>query len=151
MLFADPNHGDPFAGDNTEVFRPNFVTDRIRVQSGWFTVHKFIPKKHRFVAFERNPRYTDRLEKLRVPAEAFASIRLQLNQCGINQSTLFPDIDNIARHIEWQFSLLDDEIDRVKHVSNQKVWKKPAPTGASSALTPATKAASSRRRTRGAK
>ena len=53
-----PNHDDfaqefddPFSGDRTKVFRPNHVTDRIRVQSGYFTVHKFVGSANKFVGW----------------------------------------------------------------------------------------------------
>jgi hypothetical protein len=118
--FADTRSGDPFAGARTQVFRPNQVTARIRVQAGWFTVHKFITSKKRFIAFDRNNLYVDRLRKVLIPAAKFVEMRLQLNRCGINRSTLFPDIDNISGHVQWQYSYLDDEVNRSRIVLGMK-------------------------------
>jgi len=67
-----------------------------------------------FVALERNRFYRNKLAKLLIPAEQFSQIRFDLDRCGINASSLFPDLEGLCRDIEWQHSLLDDEPDQRK-------------------------------------
>jgi hypothetical protein len=93
----------------TTVFRPRHITRRIQVQSGWFTLHRYIAKQKRFIALNHIPRYKKRLEKLYIPAEAFPRLRHELGRCGFNASSLFGDIDGLCRHLEWKYSYLPDE------------------------------------------
>ena len=111
--YATPDGGeDPFAGDWTRVFRPRHITRRIIAQSGWFTVHKWVGvPKGGFIPLERNWKYKPRLAKLHIPPEAFARIRRELDRWGFNAATLYSDLDGLCRHVEWQRSLLADEID----------------------------------------
>jgi hypothetical protein len=100
----------PFSGSRTSVFRPRHITRRITAQSGWFTVHRYIPSQKRFVALNHNTRYRKRLKKLSIPTDAFAHLRKELDRWGFNASSLFGDIDGLCRHLEWQNSWLSDEV-----------------------------------------
>ena len=92
----------PFDIKQTRVFRPNHVTQRIIVQSGWFTVHMWIKASNRFIALESNRSYKDQLLKIEVPPASFARIREQLAQADIhNVSSMFPDLSGLAAHVEW--------------------------------------------------
>ena len=93
----------------TTVFRPRHITRRIQVQSGWFTLHRYVTKQKRFIALNHIPRYKKRLDKLHIPAEAFPRLRRELGRCGFNESSLFGDVDGLCRHLEWKYSLLPDE------------------------------------------
>jgi hypothetical protein len=92
----------------TRVFRPSHVTRRIIAQNGWFTIHKFLAKG-RFVALNHNSRYSSRLRRARIPATAFRNIRWDLDRYGLNSAAMFPDLEGIARHVEWSHTLLSDE------------------------------------------
>lgn len=100
---------NPWSVDRTRVFRPTHITRRVVAQSGWFTVHKYRTKSENFLALDKNSTYKRRLRKLRIPATAFADIRWDLDRCGINGSSLFPELDGLCQHIEWTHSLLKDE------------------------------------------
>ena len=104
------DEASPFAGDRTRVFRPPHITRRIIAQSGWFTAHKYLDHKKRFIALEKNKAYKQRLTRLRVPAHRFCDIRRALDRSGFNSAALYADLDGLSRHIEWRHSLLQDEV-----------------------------------------
>jgi len=100
---------DPLDVPRTLVFRPNHITGRIVAQSGWFTVHKWMKQEKRFIPFEKNKLYKSKLLKIVIPPESFSPLRRELDRCGFNAGSLFPDVDGLCRHLQWQKSLLDDE------------------------------------------
>lgn len=106
--FVDANK-NPFEIKRTKVFRPNHVTKRIVAQDGWFTVHCYLKKEKEFIPLEKNTIYVDSLIKIIIPGEKFRGIRYNLDRCGVNDSSLFPDLDGICQHIEWVNSKLEDE------------------------------------------
>jgi hypothetical protein len=99
----------PFEGSRTKVFVPRHVTPRIRAQVAIFTIHKYVPRLNKFVPLERMARQRDLLRKFIVPPESFSDIRYELDRCGVNASSLFPDLDGLAHYTEWFYSLLEDE------------------------------------------
>lgn len=99
----------PFDTRGTRVFRPTHITPRIVVQSGWFTVHKWIPDKERFVALEANVRYKSKILRIDVLTGSFAFIREQLARLDIHNASMFPDLGGLADHIEWLHTLYEDE------------------------------------------
>jgi hypothetical protein len=105
----DINSKSPFEGTRTSIFQPDILTARISAQFGWFTAHKFIDDKKGFIPFEKNRIYKDNLVKLKIPLENFTSIRYHLDRLGVNRMSMFPDLDGIAKHVEWLQSFDDDE------------------------------------------
>ena len=91
----------PFECDSTKVFQPNHITKRIVAQDGWFTVHKYIKSGRKFLQFERLKKYRKLLIKIMIPYKSFDKIRDQLNQCGINSASIYPDLDGLCSHIVW--------------------------------------------------
>jgi hypothetical protein len=90
----------PFEGERTLAFEPRHVTARIRAQEGVFTVHKYLhDRSDGFVALERNKTYTAFLRKVQIDPSSIQSIRLELRRCGVHGSSLFPDLDGLARRI----------------------------------------------------
>lgn len=100
----------PFALTSTKVLLPGHSNTRLRVQSGRFTVHHFIEDKNRFVPLDRHNTYKKYLKKIVIPSKEFQQLRCDLDRCGINSGTMFPDLSGLAEHVEWQHTLLDDEI-----------------------------------------
>ena len=100
---------DPFAIDKTTLLRPWHIADRVKAQLGYFTVHCPKAGTREFVPFEEEPAFVSSLTKLVIPAESFCDMRYQLDRCGTNEATLFPDLDGLCRHIQWYHSLLKDE------------------------------------------
>ena len=111
-----------FADRKIKVFRPAHVADRTRVQSGFFTVHSLSDKSSS--PMESDERYAGKLLKLRIPSSSFSKLRFALDQYGVNQSSLFPDIDGLCRHIEWLHSYLVDE-SSLRRVTSRRAWRIP--------------------------
>jgi hypothetical protein len=101
----------PFSGGRTRVFRPKHIARRIVAQSGWFTVHKYIQDKQKFIPLNRQLGYMGALTKIIVPWEHFSGIRYDLDRCGVNAASMLTDIVGLCQHIEWSHSLLDDELE----------------------------------------
>lgn len=99
---------DPLSNKITKVFRSTVVSRRISAQAGLFTVHK-INKDGKIYRFETNAIFKKKLTKLTVPFDNFVKIRKQLNILGVNNATLFPDLDGFSKHLTWRFSKHDDE------------------------------------------
>lgn len=93
---------DPFKGGMTKVFKPNHITKRISAQFGWFTIHKFNSEK-KFVPFEENSQYSERLFKIKIDSKCFADCKRRLHNFGINSASMYPDIDGLAKHVEWLY------------------------------------------------
>lgn len=102
---------DPLSNKITKILRSTVVSRRISAQSGVFTVHK-INESGKIVKFETHEKFKNKLQKVVIPHEKFPSIRKQLNVLGVNNSTIFPDIDGFCRHLEWRYSKYSDEIDK---------------------------------------
>lgn len=104
-------HHNPFKIDRTRIFRPRHITRRIVSQSGWFTVHKYMSTKGNFLPLERNKTYNKNLRCILIAPSNFAQIRRELDRCGFNAAALFCDMDGLCRHIQWQNTFLEDEIE----------------------------------------
>lgn len=100
---------NPFEGVRSKIFQPNITTTRIQSQNGWFTLHKYHDSTSHFTAFEKNRIYNKYLTKIKIPKREFSSFRFQLDRLGINERSLFPELDGTARYVEWIYTLLDDE------------------------------------------
>lgn len=103
------NEKDPLSNEVTKIFRSSIISRRISAQAGIFTVHK-INEGDRVIKFETHRRFKDKLEKLVIPANRFPVLRKQLNALGINNSTIFPDIDGLCKHLQWKYMNYQDEI-----------------------------------------
>ena len=90
----------PFSGERTQVFQPPHIAKTIVAQEGWFTVHKFLPEKEKeFIPLEKNKIYRQRVKKIKVPFGRFATLREQLDRCGVNAASLFPDLNGLCRYL----------------------------------------------------
>jgi len=93
---------DPFQGSEFKVFKPNHITKRISSQFGWFTIHR-IGQSGKFVPFEEYETYGSRLFKIRIHRSCFRECQHRLHSFGINSSSMYPDIDGLAKHVDWLF------------------------------------------------
>lgn len=100
---------DPFTLPKTLIFRPPHLDARIIAQSGWFTIHKCMKEKSRFIPLNTNAKQKQRLRKLIIPKNYFPALRDDLARCGVNKASLFPDLAGLCGHLQWQFSPLLDE------------------------------------------
>ncbi|MGH8727898.1 MAG: FRG domain-containing protein [Burkholderiales bacterium] len=103
-----PSSRSPLEVTKTMVFEPRHVTARIRAQAGVFTVHERVDAEAKFVALEMNQTYGDRVSKLLVSADHFTRLRSQLLECGIHDSSLFPDLDGLTSRIQMEYLKTSD-------------------------------------------
>lgn len=101
-IVASTERIDPFQEGTTKVFKPNHITKRISAQFGWFTIHRY-NEERKFVAFEKHKSYSERLFKIKVNSECFSECKRRLHNFGINSASMYPDIDGLAKHVEWLF------------------------------------------------
>lgn len=77
------------------AMEPNESNLRMLLQQARFTIHgDETPLEHEGDA-------ASFLYKIRVPSQAKAEVREKLALCGLRQSTLFPDLDNLAAELQW--------------------------------------------------
>lgn len=98
---GDPRRQDPFGQQETLIFKPKIVTDRIHVQAGWFTLHACNNLNGYDDLFEIESWKQD-LARIDFPREKAEEIRKHLDTLHINSSTLFPDITGKSKHIRWK-------------------------------------------------
>jgi hypothetical protein len=89
----------PFNTGRTTVFRPALVSPRMAAQLGWFTVHAYLDKSHRFIPLDRNTVYQDLLGKMDLGAMHNKVVLRYLDRVGINALSLFPDLDGLGKYI----------------------------------------------------
>lgn len=95
----------PFNQDKTCIFRPRVVSQRIVAQTGVFTLHHDLEEENkRFLPLETNSLFKNRLVKCLIRAEDFKNLREGLDYCGVNASTVFPDLDGLCEHLEWRYT-----------------------------------------------
>lgn len=94
LLKPNPKYaGGPFSVKETEKFVPAHIDERITAQHGVFTIHPDPTNPNPF-----QPQYLDKLIIRNKPRKKW---KHRLNTLGINRASLFPDLDNLARYIEY--------------------------------------------------
>jgi hypothetical protein len=93
----------PLDNKKTRIFRPRAITRRISVQGGLFTAHRFRERENDFLPLNRNSEYRRRLVKFVVGAQDCEKIKKELNGCGVNRATLFPDLEGLCSHLAWRY------------------------------------------------
>ena len=101
---------NPFNIRKTKVFQPNHIAKRLIAQDGWFTVHAHQAKSNKFVSLNSNIYYRSRLSKLTIEGKNFSKIRFELDRCGMNAASLYPELSGLCEHILWVESSLPDEV-----------------------------------------
>jgi hypothetical protein len=101
-IIASTDEMNSFKEGITKVFKPNHITKRITAQFGWFTVHKPNREKH-FIPFEENKDYSESLFKIMVKSSCFSECKKRMHNYGINSASMYPDIDGLAKHVEWLY------------------------------------------------
>jgi hypothetical protein len=97
------NEETPFEIKRTRIYRPRFISRRIVAQAGLFTVHFTTDETDDFIPLEKNKFFSEKLIKVQVSHTKFEKIRQQLNSCGINSSSMIPDLDGLCKHIAWRY------------------------------------------------
>lgn len=86
---------DKSAKDREEILaiRPSEVDSRLMVQLSVFTLHG--TRK----LLEDNPAHEDFILKFTIPSDSKASLREQLKHLGIRESSIFPDLEHLAKDV----------------------------------------------------
>ncbi len=82
-----------------QIIRPPSIVPRIARQAGVFTVHFSFEKAF---GCPESLMEGDALEKIVIPASLKKHALNMLDFFGINDSTLFPDIDGLSRYYNWK-------------------------------------------------
>lgn len=98
----DTKKEDPFDIDEVSFFNPSHITERLIAQSGRFTVHP-----NPMTAGESHD-----VQILLIDSHAKEKILMALEQRGMREALLFPDIDGLAR------SLTKETIERIKSIKH---------------------------------
>ena len=79
---------------------PPHVAPRVAVQRSRFTIHGTVPNGLEAVAGQKKAG----LVRITIPKTAIISMRLDLQTCGVTDTTLFPDLEGLSRHLVryWQ-------------------------------------------------
>lgn len=94
-LVATDEQG-PFEYDRVGVVRPRAVVRRIGGQAGRFTIHS--PPTG---SLAQSLRSGWQLERIVLDPAYVPTLRLELDQYGVNRLTLFPDLDGLSAHANW--------------------------------------------------
>lgn len=87
----------------TYVFQPFHIDRRIAAQSAWFSVHKYVEERGRFVSLDTNVAFKQKLKKFVVPRNSFVKIRKELRRMGVTRSSLFPDLGGLCADIDEEY------------------------------------------------
>lgn len=104
---------DPFQINTTVIFRPQAVTERIKVQSSVFTAHPLCNGINTINLWD-NDRVSAKLIRISIPCENIFQVRKELKTMGINNFTVFPDLDGLCKHLECLYFDYKDEIEYEK-------------------------------------
>lgn len=95
---------NPLETKKTKVFDPTHINNRITNQAAWVTVHKLTDSNKRTILpLEQQEEYKGALRKLIIPQYLFKGFRHKLNKMGINNATIFPDLDGLCKHLSWKY------------------------------------------------
>lgn len=92
-LEPDDEDIDPFRIAETKFVVPSFISPRVAAQRGCFTLHPA----------PNVPYHPSDLACFDVPSEAKREVMRRLFYFGVDASTLMPDLDGLARALEWQY------------------------------------------------
>lgn len=85
-----------FEVEGIQKFKPNASARRITSQGGIFTIHN---PPH--LDLEENLRQDCNLEKIIIDKSYRRELRFELNHYGINDVTIFPDLDGLSKHVNF--------------------------------------------------
>lgn len=100
-----------FENTHTLIFKPNYQAIRIRSQQGLFTVHKETKNKSEktnsyYLALEDDDKFINNdkwdIIKILINRPKFSKeIIAKLNTFGINEATIYPELEGLCRHLNW--------------------------------------------------
>ncbi len=91
---------DVFNLDRTYIFQPFHIDQRIVAQSAWFSVHRYVEHRDKFVSLEKNKNFKSSLSRHTISVERFDVLRHELRIMGVTQATMFPDLSGLCAEIQ---------------------------------------------------
>jgi hypothetical protein len=91
---AVPNQEFEIGIDELCVFHPPHISPRIPAQQGLFTYHSFPNEPPNFPAKAK-------MQLWEIAREVCGELGFVIDKCGINATSLFPDLDGLARYLGW--------------------------------------------------
>lgn len=107
-LFVDSERAKLDSTNVVAAYLPRAIAGRIVSQFGVFTFHPE-PDKPLATGNLPAPLVGPNLVQILIAAEVKTDIRYALSDYGFNEVGLFPDLDGLSRHVNWQTS---DDIER---------------------------------------
>ncbi len=89
---------DPFQLKELKFFKPSDIIQRVSSQSGWFSIHPFRGQGW-YDRIETNLDDSVRLNKVIIKKKNIIQIRETLESCGINEYSIFQDLDSLGKYI----------------------------------------------------
>ena len=77
---------------------PTWSTDRLIAQKGTFTIHGSL--------FSLDKAGVPSLVAIRIPEEKKPGLRTELRRVGVDEMTLFPELEHSCRHLKMRFGLM---------------------------------------------
>lgn len=92
----------PFEVKETKIFRPRIIKQRINNQSGVFSVQPSHEIEKKSELDQVDP-FSEKLVKIKLPAENLANIRADLNVLGVNAFSIFPELEGLCSYLQWRY------------------------------------------------
>lgn len=89
---------EPFDITGVKKVRPRNITRRLVMQSGIFTIHH--PPE---ACLEDAITGDRRLVRIIIDRSYLGNLKKDLSFYGVNEATLFPEIDGLSRHLNWYY------------------------------------------------
>ncbi|MDB5051182.1 MAG: hypothetical protein JWO30_4253 [Fibrobacteres bacterium] len=99
-IYLGPGDKIPNTDKETVIF-PRHLSERFKVQKGCFTYHQFPDGMKPFVPMEEVDN-SSMLLKYVIPNQEKKGIRHQLHSVGINEGSVFPDLEGMCRQLTWK-------------------------------------------------
>lgn len=92
----------PFDVEQTRIFRPRIIKQRINNQSGVFSIfstQEILEKQE----IDNNPAFKEKLIKVKIPADKTDEIRTDLDTMGVNAFSIYPELEGLCTYLQWRY------------------------------------------------
>lgn len=93
---------NPFEVEETKLFRPRIIKQRINNQSGVFTVQGTASIK-KALSLHEEEGFASNLLKIKIPEKCQEAVRDELNTLGVNAFSIFPELEGLCSYLQWKF------------------------------------------------
>lgn len=91
-----------FEQEHICILQPTFESSRVSAQHAWLTVHNY--SNGQFQPLELAEEQDLFLCEYVIPKQYKVALLDSLDRCGINQSTIFPDLDGLCGYLNKKFT-----------------------------------------------